>query len=178
MLAIVLSAGLPPVRVPQLAGQTTAGARALLARAGLRSAIHLIIAPGVPAGTVTSQLPAPSVRVPRGAAVALDLAETPHWQPVTTLSGGDRTVTAAVSLRGSQWRIVYTMAYRGTCTLIVFCSGPTATVTGSGGASRSFGLPDGGRQTQTFAAGPGRFTLSVAPGSDSARWTAWAEDWY
>ena len=176
-LSVVLSAGLPPVRVPQLAGHSAADAQAILSRDGLRSRVQTIVAPGVPAGTVTSQSRAPGARVPRDSVVTLNVAETPHWQQVTTLSGGDHAVGAHFRIRGGHWRIVYTMAYQGTCTFIVFCSGPTATVS-AGGGSRSFDLQDGGRQTQTFATTPGPVSVTVAPGSDTARWSASVEDWY
>ena len=177
MLTVVLSAGPRPVTVPQLAGRPLAQAESTLGAKHLAARVHTIIAPGVPGGTVTSQSPAPGSRIAPHAAVRLDVAETPRWQPVATLSGGDRIASVPFTVKGAHWRIVYTMAYQGTCTWIVFCSGPTATVTRAGGGARSFGLSDGGRHSQLFAA-PGQYRLRVDPGSDSTRWSAWIEDWY
>ena len=178
LLTAVLSAGPRPVKVPQLAGRPVADAEAALAAEHLGARVRTIIAPGVPGGTVTSQSPAPGVRVAPHASVRIDVAETPRWQALATLAGGDHTASVPFTVRGSHWRVVYTMSYAGTCTWIVFCSGPTATVTGAHGATRSFGLTDGGRHSQVFAAAPGRYTLRVDPGSDSTRWTTWIQDWY
>ncbi|MEO8968564.1 MAG: protein kinase [Solirubrobacteraceae bacterium] len=176
-LRVVLSAGPPPVRVPQLAGLLVSDAQAALARVGLRSLIRAIAAPGEPAGAVTSQSPAPGVWAARSHAVLVDVVKTLHWQAVATVHSSGAPTTASFRIRGPHWRVVYTMSYQGTCTFIIFCSGPSATVDGPTGA-RSFDLSDGGRQTESFAPGSGRFTLSVHPGSDSARWTAWIQDWY
>ncbi|MGB9184701.1 MAG: PASTA domain-containing protein, partial [Solirubrobacteraceae bacterium] len=183
---IVLSAGPPPVRVPPVAGQPLAAARAALSRLGLRSRVTVIAAPGVPAGAVTSQSPAPGVDLPRSGVVALQVAETPHWQPLAALHGSAGATTARFHVRGTHWRLVYTMAYQGTCTFVVICSGPTATVnagpaatnTGATGAGQSFDLSGSGRQTRTFTGGPGDYALTISPGSDTARWSAWLEDWY
>ena len=177
ILRVVLSAGPPPVRVPQLAGLVVSDAQAALARVGLRGRVRAIAAPGVPAGAVTSQSPAPGVRAARASTVVLNIAETPRWQPVATFQGSGAPTSTSFRIRGPHWRVVYTMSYEGTCAFIVFCSGPTAMVNGPAGA-RAFDLSDGGQQTESFASGGGRFTLSVRPGSDSARWTAWIQDWY
>jgi hypothetical protein len=176
---IVLSAGPPPVRVPRLAGQPITAVRAALSRLGLRSRVTAIAAPGVPAGAVTSQSPAPGANLARSGVVALEVAETPHWQPLAALHGSAGATRARFHVRGTRWRLVYTMAYQGTCTFVVVCSGPTATVdTGPTTATQSFDLTDSGHQTRTFTGGPGDYALTIAPGSDTARWSAWLEDWY
>ncbi|HET9102596.1 MAG TPA: protein kinase [Solirubrobacteraceae bacterium] len=178
LLTVVLSSGLRPVKVPELAGRPLADAESRLAASHLGVRVHTIVAPGVPGGTVTAQSPAPGSRTPPHSVVRIDVAETPRWQTVATLSGGDHAVSVPFTVRGSHWRVVYTMSFQGTCTWIVFCSGPTATVTAAAGGTRSFGLSDGGRHSQPIAAGPGRYTLRIDPGSDSTRWTAWIQDWY
>ncbi|GAC1521052.1 MAG: hypothetical protein NVS2B16_28450 [Chloroflexota bacterium] len=96
---------------------------------------------------------------------------------MATVHGSGADTTARFTIRGPRWRIISTMSYQGTCTFIVFCSGPSATVSGPAGAS-SFDLPDGRLQPQTFAAGAGRFNLKVTPESNSTRWTVWIQDWY
>ncbi|MGI8505535.1 MAG: protein kinase domain-containing protein [Solirubrobacteraceae bacterium] len=177
---LVLSAGPPPVKVPQLAGKSAADAQAALQRIGLRARVAQIAAPGVPAGTVTSQSPAPGSELAASRSVALDVARTPHWQPLTSLAGGDQATAVQFRVRGTRWRIVYTMGYRGTCTFIFFCSGPGAQVDNleTGAAVSGFGLSDGGRQTRVFDAGSGEYRLRISPGSDTARWSMWVEDYY
>ncbi len=72
------------------------------------------------------------------------------------------------------------MSYVGDCTFIFFCSGPSAQAENLGGGTSAgaFDLSDGGRQAQVFSTGPGDFRLRISPGSDTARWSAWVEDWY
>ena len=70
------------------------------------------------------------------------------------------------------------MAYHGTCTWLVFCSGPHAHVLTPGGSSiKSFGLNDGGPQTETFSTGPGTYEVRVTPGGDQARWSMQIQDY-
>ena len=110
------------------------------------------MAPGVPAGTVTSQVPGPGVKRPRGSAVTLNVAEVPHWQALRSIAGGGHAQTIRFHVRGPRWRVVYTMGFEGTCTWVVFCSGPNATVTNTvTGAKTGFGLSDGGRRTRVRA---------------------------
>ncbi len=177
---VILSAGPPPVPVPELAGEQVTTAQANLARIGLTARVTRIVAPGVPAGTVTSQAPAPGVKLTPSHRVALNVAEVPRWQPVTSLAGSAQTSTAQFHIRGTHWRIVYTMGYQGTCTFIFWCSGPGADVvnTASGSSVSSFGLSDGGRKVRDFDTGPGDYRLRISPGSDTARWSAWVEDYY
>jgi serine/threonine-protein kinase len=179
-IGVVLSAGPPPVRVPQLAGDSTAQAQSELAHAGLQSRVSQIVAPGVPAGAVTSQSPAPGAKIPRGSRVHLNVAEVPHWQPLASFSGGDSPRTLPFHARGTKWRVVYTMGYRGTCTFVIFCSGPSAElVNASTGASLgSFGLSDGGRQEHVVQSGSGSYRVTVSPGNDSTHWSMWIEDYY
>jgi hypothetical protein len=176
---VTLSAGPPPVPIPQLAGEQLTQAQVSLRGLGLGWRTRVIVAPGVPAGTVTSQSPAPGARLAPPRAVALNVAEVPRWQPLTALSGGSRTQTISFHVRGPQWRVVYTMGFQGTCTLIFWCSGPQLQVAGPGGSTAgSFGMSDGGRQTHVFSDGAGDYRLTISPGSDSAHWQVWVEDWF
>jgi serine/threonine-protein kinase len=177
---VTISSGPPPVKVPDLGGEAAVQAQSGLAAAGLRSRLRTTIAPRVPAGVVYSQSPAPGTMLTPGRAVTLDIAETPRWQAVTSIAGSGQTAVTSFRIRGSRWRIVYRMNYVGNCTFIVFCSGPSAAVENSatGHAVADFGLGDGGRQSQGFGTGPGSFRLRISPGSDTARWSAWIEDWY
>jgi hypothetical protein len=99
---------------------------------------------------------------------------------VTGVSGSSRATISSFHIRGSRWRVVYRMNFVGSCTFVIFCSGPSAQVENmaTGETAGGFGLSDGGRQTHSFAAGPGSFRLRISPGSDTARWSAWIEDWY
>jgi hypothetical protein len=140
----------------------------------------VIAAPGVPAGLVTSQSPAPGAKLTPSHRVRLDVAEVPRWQALTSMSGSSHTTSTTVHIRGTRWRLVYTMGYQGTCTFIFWCSGPSAEVdsVSSGSTVSSFGLNDGGRQSKVFQTGPGSYRVSVSPGSDSAGWQVWVEDYF
>jgi serine/threonine-protein kinase len=161
-ISVVLSAGPPPVPVPQLAGDSSGDAQSTLGQLGLKARLTQIAAPGVSAGTVTSQTPAPGAKLFPGASVALDVAEVPRWQPLTSVSGSGRDQALSFRVRGTQWRIVYTMAYQGMCTFIFFCSGPDVAITraGSGSEVADFGLSDGGRQTRVLAVDRGLLLVS------------------
>jgi hypothetical protein len=174
----VLSAGPRPVPVPAVAGDQLATARAQLASVGLDARVTVIAAPGVPAGTVTSQNPAPHVGLAPPGTVALEVAEVPQWRPVTVVAGGAQPTSARFRIRGTRWRIVYTMAYQGTCTFIFWCSGPQAQVDKGASAVNSFGLNDGGGRTRTFNSGAGVYQLTISPGQDNANWRAWVQDYY
>ncbi len=180
MIHVWLSAGRRPVSVPQLAGDQFASAQAQLAQRGLTVVEHVGPAPGVPAGTVTSQSPAPGTKLAPPKSVSLEVAEVPEWRALTAFSGSGQPTSTQVRIRGSQWRVVYTMSYQGTCTFIFWCSGPQAEVDNltSGSSVTSFGLNDGGRQSRVFNTGPGEYRVSVSPGSDSAGWQVWVEDYY
>ncbi len=177
-IRILLSAGPRPVKVPALAGETSADAGAALAKVGLKARITQVVAPLDTAGTVTSQSPAPGAELPPHSSVRLNVAETPSWRPIASLSGSAGATAARFRVRGPQWRVVYTMGYQGTCTFIFWCSGPNAQLTGPAGASAGFGLSDGGRQARIFRSGPGVYRLAVSPGSDTARWSMSVEDYY
>jgi hypothetical protein len=109
----------------------------------------------------------------------LNVAEVPHWQPLASMAGGDSERSVRFRVRGSHWRVVYTMGYQGTCTFILFCSGPSASISNSsGGSTAGFDLNDGGRQEYDVHSGPGQYRLTVSPGNDSTRWQMWVEDYY
>jgi serine/threonine-protein kinase len=176
---VAISSGPPPVRVPDVGGEAAAQAQSRLSAVGLRSQLRTTVAPRVPPGVVYSQSPAPGSMLSPSRRVTLDIAETPRWQPVTGISGSGQTTITTFRIQGSRWRVVYRLNFVGSCTFIVFCSGPSAEVgnIATGGAA-GFGLSDGGRQTHEFTTGPGTFRLRISPGSDSSRWSAWVEDWY
>src|SRR5579872_342567 len=173
---VTLSAGPAPVAVPRVLGFSTADAESSLRQLGLRAAPKPVPAPGVTPGSITAQTPPPGVKLIPGSTVELSVAETPRWRDVTTFTGN----SVPFRIRGTQWRIVYGMAYNGTCTFIFFCSGPTAHVASldRGTTINSFGLNDGSGQIRTFSAGPGTYQVTVTPGDDSASWSAQVQDYY
>jgi serine/threonine-protein kinase len=177
---VVLSAGPPPVPVPQLLGQRSADAQAILSRLGLTATITAVAAPGVTPGLVVQQSPAATKDAARGSQVRLLVAETPRWRPLRSFSGDGSGQSGVFRIRGRRWRIVYTMGYDGTCNLIFFCSGPTAQITNAstGGAVDRFDLNDGDGQTRVLSAGPGVYEISVTPGSDGAHWQLQIQDDY
>jgi serine/threonine-protein kinase len=177
---VVLSAGPPPVKVPQLDGGTSADAQTMLSSLGLRTSITAVPAPGVSPGTVIHQSPGAAAELVPGSTVSLSVAETPQWRTVTSVGGDGPGQSAAFRIRGNRWRIVYSLGYDGTCTFIFICSGPSAHITTlSGGSSPSgFDLNEGQNQTQEFDSGAGVYQVAVSPGSDSAHWSMRIEDYY
>jgi hypothetical protein len=174
------SAGAPRVRVPGVVGRSSSAAESQLARAGLRYARSLVAAPGSQPGVVTHQSPAPATSARRGTIVALSVAETPRWRELTSFSGVNDGQSVPFRILGAKWRVVYQMAYVGSCTLLVVCFGPSAEVDNleTGANFGQFELGEGETETRTFTSGPGLYRLSISGGHDSARWSMTVEDYY
>jgi hypothetical protein len=169
-----------PVKVPRLVGETSTNARTVLRSLGFRVAVKTIPAPGVTPGRVTRQSPAATAELVPGSRVRLFVAEVPTWRPVTSFAGYNGGQSVPFRIRGTHWRIVYSMGYDGMCSFIFICSGPNARVANldSGSTSSQFGLNEGQDQTQNLRSGPGVYQLTVSPGDDNARWSMKIEDYY
>jgi len=177
---VILSAGPPPVKVPGVVGQASASAESRLVSAGLRYGVSLVPGPGSSPGVVLGQAPGPSTTVAHGSTVALSVAETPSWRVLTSFSGVDGGRSVPFRILGSRWRVSYSMAYEGTCLLLVVCFGPSGHATNleTGSSVGSFELGEGASETHTFDSGPGLYSLAVTGGRDSARWSMTVEDYY
>jgi hypothetical protein len=113
---------------------------------------------------------------PRGSTVTLSVAEVPQWHVVTAFTG---SASGPFHIIGTHWRIVYRMAFQGTCTWILFCSGPSARVSDPAGRYvAGFGLSDGNGQVQSFNTGAGTYDVRVTPGADDADWSLEVQDNY
>jgi serine/threonine-protein kinase len=174
---VVLSRGPRPVDVPKLTGQSSGDATARLHHVHLGAKVTTVAAPGTTPGIVTGQTPSAGRSVHEHSTVTLLVAETPDWRSVTSFNGGDQEQSVPFRIRGTQWRIVYTMSYQGTCNFVLFCNGPTAKLTGPGAGS-SFDLSDGATQTRVIKAGPGSYQVAINPGWDSATWSVEIQDYY
>jgi hypothetical protein len=177
---ITLSAGPPPVRVPELVGNSSSEAQALLRSLKLRAKMTQVPAPGVKTGTVTAQWPSAGGSRPVGSPVSLSIAEPPRLRPLTTFSGTDAARSVPFRIRGERWELTYSMAYDDACTWIFICSGPTAKVTrvSDGSTIDQFDLGEGGSEHRVIKSGPGVYQVSVTPGSDNARWDIHVDDYY
>jgi eukaryotic-like serine/threonine-protein kinase len=177
---VALSAGPPPVSVPQLVGQPTAAAQAITSRLGLTATVNQVPAPGVTPGLVVQQIPDASTAVPPHSHITLVVAETPRWRYLDSFHGNGAGDSGPFVIRGKRWRIVQSMGYDGTCTFIFFCSGPSVTVTNatSGATVSQFDLSEGSDQAQVFTSGPGTYDIRVTPGSDNAHWSIQVQDDY
>ena len=172
---LTVSKGPAPVHVLSTRGLAVGGAEQTLHRLHLRTAVHPVPAPGTKPGMVVGQDPAGGT-VKRGSLVTLSVAEVPQWRTVRTFTGRS---SGSFPIKGGHWRIVYRMAFQGTCTWVLFCSGPGARVTDATGRYiAGFGLNDGGQQIQSFSTGAGTYNVSVIPGSDDATWSVEIQDNY
>ncbi len=181
LVRLLVSRGPAPVMVPDLRTELGADAELTLNRLGLRA--RLVAGPDYPGrrpGYVYGQSPAGNASAPAGSTITLDVAEIPRWQPVAAFSGTGGTSSVAFTIRGPRWRVLYTMQYRGTCTFIFFCSGPSLRgIADPGGQTiDAFGLKDGTAQTHVFSSGPGSYRLQVAPGRDDAEYRIQVQDLY
>jgi hypothetical protein len=179
-LRVVLSGGPPPVKLPQLVGQGSSSATSILSSLGLKAQVSSVPAPGVDPGTVTAEAPSAGTYVSSHRTIALSIAETPQWRPITSFAGTDGGQSVPFRIRGTQWRVVYRMGYVGTCTFIFFCDGPSAQVIrpSDNTAQTSFGLSSGENQTHLVKSGPGVYEIQIKPGNDTARWSIEVDDYY
>ncbi len=174
---VVLSRGPAPVKVPAVGRERAADAEQWLRSLQLRPVTREVPAPGRTPGTVVGQTPPAGETAAVGSIVTLSLAETPQWRPATTFQGFD---SGPFQIIGERWRIVYRMAFEGTCTWILFCSGPSAHVrnAATGATVTSFGMTDGGQRSRTVTTGPGRYEIEITPGGDHAGWSMQVQDDY
>ena len=72
------------------------------------------------------------------------------------------------------------MGYQDTCTFLLFCSGPSATVTNvkTGTTVDQFDLGEGDNKTRIFDTGPGIYQIAVSAGNDTAQWSIKIDDYY
>jgi len=179
-VSVVLSAGPPPVTVPDVVGEGSAAAEGVLVGTGLRYALRPVAAPGSRSNTVLGESPTPALSVPHGSTVALTVAETPRWRPLATFSGEDGASSVPFRIKGDQWRVSYSMQYAGTCLLLVYCMGPSAHAQNlqTGASFGDFELGEGESEEHVFHSGPGLYSIGVSSGRDSARWSMTVEDYY
>jgi hypothetical protein len=129
---------------------------------------------------VIDQSPDPGKHLAPGSTVTLSVGESRRLRSLTSAQGTDSGRSVPFKVRGSRWEIVYSMGYDDTCTFLLFCSGPSATVTSvtNGSTVDQFNLDEGGNKTRIFDTGPGVYQISVSPGSDSADWSIKVDDYY
>jgi hypothetical protein len=179
-ITVVLSKGPRPVKVPALTGKSSSTASATLRHLSLDPHVTSVPAPGTTPGIVARQSPAAGHQLKPHDTVELFVAETPSWHAITSFSAGSGSGhSVPFRIIGSQWRIVYSMSYDGTCDLVFFCNGPSAQVLALGGGStnQSFDLNGGSSETRVFTTGPGIYQINIKAGWDSARWSIEVEDW-
>jgi eukaryotic-like serine/threonine-protein kinase len=173
---LTISRGPAPVPVLDVVDANVGDAERLLHRGKLQTVVHYVPHPGTSPGTVVGQAPKGGLRPP-GSTVTLNVAEVPQWRAVRTFTGRS---SGPIKIIGSHWRIIYRMGFRGTCTWVLFCSGPTARVTDAATQRyvAGFGLQDGTGQIQSFDTGAGTYEIQVTPGGDDAGWSLQVQDLY
>ena len=179
-ITVAISRGPRPVAVPPLTGKSSATASATLRKAGLEPNVTTVESPGTTPGIVVRQEPTAGNKLKPHGTVALFVAEVPSWHAVTSFSAGSGSGhSVPFRIRGTQWRIVYSMSYNGTCDFVFFCNGPSAQVLGLGAnpTNQSFDLGSGSSKTRVFKTGSGLYQIDVNPGWDDARWSIEVEDW-
>ena len=180
VLAITLSDGPPPVPVPKLVGYSSGDAQSTVRQAKLRPAIAMVPSLGGAPGDVIAQSPDAGRHVAPGSTVTLSVGEPRQLRSVTSLQGSDDGRSVPFKVRGARWEVIYSMGYQGTCTFLLFCSGPSATVTNvkSGATIDQFDLGEGDNKTRIFNTGPGIYQITVSAGSDAAQWSIKIDDYY
>ncbi len=179
-ITVSISKGPRPIPVPTLTGKSSGTATQTLKHLNLKASVTTVPAPGTHPGIVVRQQPAAGHDLKPRNTVALFVAEVPFWHALTSFNantGGGQSVPFRI--QGSQWRIVYSLSYNGTCDFVFFCNGPSAQVLGLGATqtNESFDLGSGSGKTKVFETGPGLYQIDVTPGWDDARWSIEVQDW-
>ncbi|HET7047702.1 MAG TPA: protein kinase [Solirubrobacteraceae bacterium] len=179
-LTVTLSDGPPPVPVPGVVGYSSADAQSTLKQAKLHPSITMVPALGGAPGDVIAQSPDAGKHVAPGSTVTVSVGEPRRLRALTTLQGSDDGRSVPFRIRGARWEIVYSMGYQDTCTFLLFCSGPSATMTNvtSGATVDQFDLSEGDNKTRIFDAGPGTYQITVSAGDDAAQWSIKVDDYY
>ncbi len=179
-LAVVLlgQAAAARTAVPELRGLPRAGVQARAQRLHMHTVFSTSHSPTA-AGIAIAQDPSSGTRVSAGATVHVVLSSGPQWRVLTTFSGVDNGQSVPFQILGSKWRVTYSMAYEGSCTLLVVCFGPSAEVDNlkTGASFGGFELGEGETETHTFVSGPGLYRMVISGGHDSARWSMTVEDY-
>jgi len=178
VLLLMTGSGLAHTAVPEMRGLPRAGVEARAQRLHVHPAFtasHSVTA----AGIAIAQDPSPGTHVADGATIHVVLSSGPQWRALTTFTGINSGESVPFRILGAKWRVVYHMAYVGSCTLLVVCLGPSAEVNNltTGASFGSFELGEGETETHTFASGPGLYRLQISGAHDSARWSMTVEDY-
>jgi eukaryotic-like serine/threonine-protein kinase len=179
-IAVAISKGPRPIKVPALTGRSSTSATSTLHKDNLKAAVTTVPAPGTTPGVVVRQDPTAGHQLKPRDTVALFVAEVPSWHAVTSFSAhGGGAQSVPFRIQGSQWRVLYTMSYNGTCDFVFFCNGPSAQVLGLGASTtnQSFDLSSGSGKTKVFKTGSGLYQIDINPGWDDARWSIEVQDW-
>jgi serine/threonine-protein kinase len=179
-LTVTLSDGPPPVPVPKLVGYSSVDAQSAVKQAKLQPAITMVPALGGAPGDVIAQSPDAGKHIAPGSTVTLSVGEARRLRGLTTVQGSDDDHSVPFKIRGTRWEIIYSMGYQDTCTFVLFCSGPSATVTNvsSGATVDRFDLGEGDNKTRIFDTGPGVYQIAVSAGNDTAQWSIKIDDYY
>jgi hypothetical protein len=178
VLLLTTGSGVARTAVPRMQGLPRGGVEARAQRLHVRPAFtasHSVTA----AGIAIAQDPSPGTRVADGATVHVVLSSGPQWRALTTFTGVNNGESVPFRILGAKWRVVYQMAYVGSCTLLFVCFGPSAEVNNlaTGASFGGFELGEGSTETHTFDSGPGLYRLEISGGHDSARWSMTVEDY-
>ena len=164
------------IEVPNVTGISSVTAEATLKRSHLHVRTVTVPWPRHAAGIVRSQSPV-ARRVARGSTVMLSVAEIPTWKTISRFS---TTRSPVFRIRGDRFRLVYSVEHEKSCTLLIFCTRTSVSVTDTASGSQldNFDLSDGIGESQMFATGPGSYQITVDPASGDARWSFAVQDWY
>jgi serine/threonine-protein kinase len=108
-VVLTVSAGPPPVALPDVENQSTEQASKTLTSAGLTVKATSAVVSARPAGTVIRTEPPAGTELPPGTAVTLVVARAKTWQKVGSYSFTSDGQTPRFRIRADEWRITYTL---------------------------------------------------------------------
>jgi tRNA A-37 threonylcarbamoyl transferase component Bud32 len=157
-VAIHVSTGPPPVRVPDVAGAAAADAVQQLTSAGLTSTT-VTRSSAKTAGTVLSQSPDAGRDVPPGTTVQLTVAALKTWRTIENFHADGEQSSDVFRVRGGNWKLTYTLTF-GQCSFS--CYPPSLYVHNQSGTDfESYELREG-THTTSLPMPPGRYYLETS----------------
>ena len=175
VIGLVVSRGPPPVVVPNESGLTADAAGSRARALGLVPSFVTRSSPGRTPGLVFRQSLSPDSSVHVGIHITFAIASQPEWHTVTALQGTADKSTEIFRIRGSRWRIDYTIT-NNLCSYGQ-CIGPTVYVTSGSGGLYSFDLHAASAFTN-IPLPAGNYSAQVNVSDGSPQYTLTVEDYY
>ncbi|MGZ6669289.1 MAG: protein kinase domain-containing protein [Solirubrobacteraceae bacterium] len=164
-ITATVSSGPPPATVPSVTNLSVNSAESALAAVALKASIAAVPGGGAAHGTVVGQAPEGGASVQPGSAVRLEVARTPVWHTVDTMTLSSDGSSPRFRITAHKWRIRYTLKIGPCPDTGGQCFGPSMDVTAADGTFHDYELGAGSHETYVPDP-PGTYSFSLCCAQD------------